>query len=87
MKEQELQRTLSALRAELDQLPASAPGRPRMLDLLARIEAQLDPAGTAPGEDKLLDGVQQAATEFEVEHPQASALLQRLVQTLSSMGI
>lgn len=87
MNEQELQHTLSALRAELDQLPASAPGRPRMLELLARIEAELASSSTSPPEDSLLDGIHQAATEFEVEHPQASALLQRIVQTLSNMGI
>lgn len=87
MNEQELQRALSALRAELDQLPASAPGRPRMLDLLARIEAELASSSNAPPEESLLDGIHQAAAEFEVEHPQTSALLQRIVQTLSNMGI
>ncbi len=87
MNEQELQQTLTALRAELDRLPESAAGREKMLGLLARVEAQLDPSIPSTPEETLLDGINQAATEFEVEHPKASALLQRIVHTLSAMGI
>jgi hypothetical protein len=87
MNEQELQQTLTALRAELDRLPESAAGREKMLGLLARVEAQLDPSTPSTPEETLLDGIHQAATEFEVEHPKASALLQRIVHTLSAMGI
>ncbi len=87
MDEQELQRHVTALRSELDRLPESSPGRDKLLALVARLEDQLDPATPSTPEETLLAGINQAATEFEVEHPQASALLQRIVHTLSAMGI
>lgn len=87
MNLQRLHRDLAELRAELDRLPAEAPGRARLLDLAARIEAQLDASRGAEARDSLVRGVSEAVAEFELEHPRAAGVLQRIVQTLSSMGI
>ncbi len=80
-----LKEDLAQLHHELDKLTADAPGRERLLALVERIETELreSPQRTEP----LVDGLSGAITDFEVEHPQATAILQRIVATLSSMGI
>jgi predicted transcriptional regulator len=87
MNRNELQNTLAELRAELAQLPADAPGRERLAQLMARIDAQLDEQRESEPQDSFLHGVNEAAAEFEVEHPRTAGLLRRFVNTLSSMGI
>ncbi|MFA5940401.1 MAG: DUF4404 family protein [Sinimarinibacterium sp.] len=87
MNLQRLHRDLAELRAELDHLPAEAPGRARLLDLATRIEAQLDESRDSEARDSLVRGVREAVADFELEHPRAAGVLQRIVQTLSSMGI
>ncbi|MEQ1437973.1 DUF4404 family protein [Fontimonas sp. SYSU GA230001] len=87
MNLQQLHRDLNELRAELDRLPPDAPGRARLRDLAARIEAQLDASRPSEPHASLVHGVRDAVAEFEVEHPRAAGVLQRIVQTLSSMGI
>lgn len=87
MNLQRLHRDLTELRAELDRLPADAPGRARLLDLAERIEAQIDESRDSEPRDTLVRGVNEAVAEFEVEHPRAAGVLQRIVQALSSMGI
>lgn len=87
MNLQRLHRDLAELRAELDRLPPDAPGRRSLLDLTARIETQLDESVESEPRDTLVRGVRDAVTEFEVEHPRAAGVLQRIVQALSSMGI
>ncbi len=87
MKQQRLNQDLDELRAELDRLPAEAAGRARLLALLARIEAQIDDADRAEPRESLVHGLEEAVTDFEVEHPRAATVLRRLVQTLSAMGI
>jgi hypothetical protein len=80
-----LKEDLAQLRSELNRLATDAPGRERLLALVERIEAEL---GAAPQRNEpLVDGLSSAITDFEVEHPQATAILQRIVATLSSMGI
>lgn len=87
MDSQRLHQDLNDLRRELDRLPADAAGRERLLALVARIEAQLDERSESEPRESLVRGIDEAAAEFEVEHPRAAGLLQRIVQTLSSMGI
>jgi hypothetical protein len=87
MDRERLHQDLSALRAELDRLPADAPGRERLLTLVQRIEAQLDEEVESEPRDSLVNGIDEDAAEFQVEHPRTASLLQRIVHTLSSMGI
>lgn len=87
MNLQRLHRDLAELRTELDRLPHDAPGRASLLDLTSRIEAQLDESVDSEPRDTLVRGMRDAVAEFEVEHPRAAGVLQRIVQALSSMGI
>ncbi len=87
MNRNELQRTVDELRSELAQLPADAPSRERLAQLMARIDTQLDEQRESEPQESFVHGVNEAATEFELEHPRTAGLLRRLVNTLSSMGI
>ncbi|MEC9363468.1 MAG: DUF4404 family protein [Sinimarinibacterium flocculans] len=87
MDRQQLQRHVDELRQELDRLPADAPGRERLQQLVARIDAQLDEHHPSEPQESFQQGMQEAVTEFEADHPRAAALLRRFVDTLSSMGI
>ncbi|MES0873837.1 DUF4404 family protein [Sinimarinibacterium thermocellulolyticum] len=87
MNRQRLQEHLDALRAELERLPAQAPGRERLRQLVERIDAQLDEQRDSEPHESFLSGVREAVADFEAEHPRAAGLLRRLVDTLSSMGI
>ncbi|MDD3763376.1 MAG: DUF4404 family protein [Nevskiales bacterium] len=87
MSDPHLQKAIDELRTELEALPSDAPGRERLVALLEQVEAHAaSDQGTVPHEP-LVDGLDAAVTEFEVEHPRATALLQRIVSALSSMGI
>lgn len=87
MDPQQLQQTVEELRSELASLPAGAPGRARLQKLVARIDAQLDEQRESEPQESFLHGMNEAAAEFEVEHPRTAGLLRRFVDTLSSMGI
>lgn len=87
MNPQRLHQDLGELRQELERLPADAQARQHLLALIARIEAQLDEARESEPREALVRGIDEAVAEFEVEHPRAATLLQRIVHTLSSMGI
>ena len=87
MNRPQLQQHLDELRAELDRLPADAPGRARLQELVARIDAQLDDQRDSEPQESFRDGISEAAAEFEVEHPRAAGLLRRFVDALSSLGI
>lgn len=91
MSQQQLNTDLTELRAEIERLPANAAGRERLIQLAQRIERQIDESAKADAqeesEDSLIDGINEAAADFEVEHPRTTGLLRRIINTLSSMGI
>ncbi len=87
MSDPQLQKAVDELRDELEQLPADAPGRERLRTLLENVEAHLASEDAPILHQPLVDGLNAAVTEFEVEHPRATAVLQRIVSALSSMGI
>ncbi|WP_169577430.1 DUF4404 family protein [Sinimarinibacterium sp. CAU 1509] len=85
MHQDRLKQDIAQLRSELNQLDADAPGRERLLSLVERIEAELGESSQRT--EPLVDGLSSAITDFEVEHPRATEILQRIVASLSSMGI
>ncbi|SFF64950.1 protein of unknown function [Fontimonas thermophila] len=87
MDRQRLHQDLTELRQELEGLPTDAEARQRLLALIRRIETRLDVPSAAESRESLVGGIDEAIAEFEVEHPRAALLLQRIVHTLSSMGI
>lgn len=87
MSPQRLHEDLAALRTELDRLPADTAARERLLALIARVEAQLDAERDREPREVLVGGIDEAIAEFEMDHPRTAAVLRRIVDTLSSMGI
>ncbi len=87
MPTERLQKLLGQLHDEVDQLGESSPDEKGRLEaLIGEIEANLD---GQPVEEQasLLAGLRSRLSEFESEHPTASGVAQRLMQTLSDMGI
>lgn len=87
MSRHELRATLDKLRAEVAELRFRDPrDRERMQALIAGLERQLRRSDEA-GREELLDLTSQTLKQFEVEHPNLTALLSRIVSALSAMGI
>jgi hypothetical protein len=85
---QELSETLARLRAEVEGLGFRDPEAPaRVHRLIADIERQLGDAGDSSQRASLLESLPKTIEELEVEHPQLTAVLSRIVTALSSMGI
>lgn len=87
MSQEEIRESLQQLRSELDVLGDSAPEvRTRLLSLVEDLEEQL---GSLPREDNplSLEYLRQLAEDFEVEHPRITSLVNRILVTLSNMGV
>ena len=80
---EEIKRNLKQLKDELGQIPEET----------GALEAKLQDAGEnietydAEGIDGLIDDVQDEIRKLEVEHPQLTALLGRLMTSLANWGI
>ena len=83
----ELQQQLNELREQLDKNQTlSLEEREDMHALMQQIEArlQLEPA---TNDNNLVDGVNLAVERFEVAHPDLTATLRNIANSLHSMGI
>lgn len=87
MNNDKLQQTLSALREEIEGLRLPAGEAERLKALIDHAEQGLDEESSVEADASLVDEFTQAIDRFEVEHPRFTALLGRLVSSLSSMGI
>lgn len=88
MSQDQLRDTLDALRAETARLGAGdAEARARVEALLAELETELENPDTAALADGFGDTVQTLVTRYEVEHPNLTAVLGRVLRALESMGI
>lgn len=82
-----LEEQVEILRGQLEQEPPlPAEKREALEALIAKFEVQLElePATQSPS---ISDDVNQAAIEFDAEHPVISGTLRNIMNTLSSMGI
>lgn len=87
MPTKRLQMLLQQLQEEITQLDeSSADERQRLETLFGEIEAALD-QDTAEQHATLLDNLKAKLVETESEHPTASGVVRRLMQTLGDMGI
>ena len=88
MSKEDLKQTLDRLRGDVSNLtfkdPASAE---RVERLMASLERQLTNTATASDRDSLLEDLPSTLAQLEVEHPNLTAALSRVITTLSSMGI
>lgn len=84
MSEEYLREQLQRLSSELEALPLDADKRDSIARLIADIESQLDD-GVA--DDSLVEQVETAVSNFEVEYPRVAAILNSIVTTLGNIGI
>lgn len=88
MTDDHLRDALAALKAEVEAGSATDPGhRARMEALCAQLELELDQDTDAERTRAFAETVQDAIRRYEVEHPQLTAVLSRILRTLESMGI
>lgn len=87
MSDQQLRKSLTELRSELDRLEADeAKVRQRLNALIASVETHVDaPADTAHHESLVRD-LRQSILELEVSHPRATAILNRITTALANIG-
>ncbi len=87
MAEKEINEALFALRQEVERLEQSHPAvKERLEALLIKLETRLE-AAEDDTHVHLLEDVKQALTQFEVEHPRVTGILNDLMVTLSNLGI
>jgi hypothetical protein len=87
MSSEKLRDQLEKLLTEIDQLKVAGERRAELEQLVADIEARLEPEIPVASEDSLVDQVDGLVTRFEAEHPSLSVSLKNIMMTLSSMGI
>ena len=88
MSKDDLRATLERLRTEAESLSFRNPrDRERLNALIKGIERQLKNTDDSGGREELLDALPGAIKQLEVEHPTLTALLSRVINALSSMGI
>lgn len=84
MPEKQLKEDLEQLRREIGELDVNdEAARERLAALAEEIEARIA-SNTGEG---LVENVQDAIREYEVEHPRATGVLNQILMTLSNMGI
>ncbi len=87
MPTKRLETLLQQLQEEITQLGDSSPEEKQRLEsLVVEIESTLNQE-TAEQHETMLDSLRAKLLETESEHPTASGVVRRLMQTLSDMGI
>lgn len=87
MPARELQEQLNSLREQLDRNPPlSLEERDHLRELMQQIEAQIK-LEEATQDNNVVDGVNLAIERFEADHPDLTATLRSIVNSLHSMGI
>ncbi|AUF97210.1 DUF4404 family protein [Pseudomonas shirazensis] len=87
MPARELQEQLDSLRDQLDRNPPlTLEERDNLHSLMQQIEAQIK-LEEATQDTNLVDGVNLAVERFEVAHPDLTATLRNIANSLHSMGI
>ncbi|AHC81673.1 MULTISPECIES: DUF4404 family protein [Pseudomonas] len=87
MPARELQERLNSLREQLDRnVPLSDEELAALHEEARQIEAQLKLEEATP-DNNLVDGVNLAIERFEADHPDLTATLRSIANSLHSMGI
>ena len=83
MSQEPLQESIESLKAEIEKLKATD------VETKARIEALVQDVENQAGEQNhgIIDNVQHLIETLEVEHPRITSLLNRMMMSLSNMGI
>ncbi|MCF7968739.1 MAG: DUF4404 family protein [Methylococcaceae bacterium] len=87
MAEKEITEALFILRKEVDKIEGDHPElKDKMESLLTKLEHRLE-AEEGGQPVHLIDDMKTALTQFEVEHPTASGIINELMLTLSNIGV
>lgn len=86
MPQHNLREQLEQLAQEIESLSIDDSRKEELQALLERVEQQLDQGEEAEPQD-LMDQVEGAISQFETEHPTLTGILNRILVTLSSMGV
>lgn len=86
MSQHNLREQLEQLAQEIESLSIDDSRKQELQALLERVEQQLDQGEDAEPQD-LMDQVEGAISQFETEHPTLTGILNRILVTLSSMGV
>ncbi len=87
MAEKEITEALFTLRAEVEKMEGSHPElKDKLESLLTKLENRLEATGEGQSLHLVAD-MKTALTQFEVEHPTATGIINELMVTLSNIGI
>lgn len=88
MNRETAQQTLDELQLEIAKLDQNSPEiKVRLQTLATKVEQQLSVLDEQAITANLLEQLEQSVEEFEVEHPQITDALSRILYALSNMGI
>jgi len=88
MKETRLRELLRELQEELDREDTVEAGSQELLrSVMDDIEEALKRSGAAAADDSITDRLNHAVVDFEATHPKLAYTLERLIQSLSDIGI
>ncbi len=88
MNEKDLHQELEKLRSEIDEVARhDTAAKERMMELVNDVEKSVDDAYEEEIDDNLLENIRETITQFETDHPRATAILNDIMVTLSNMGI
>lgn len=88
MTEKPIHHALSELRAEIDNLHLDdADTKNHLNQLLQSIEESVASESLENGHTDLIEDMSNAVTQFEVEHPRITGIINDIMVKLSNMGI
>ncbi|MFQ5661324.1 MAG: DUF4404 family protein [Gammaproteobacteria bacterium] len=88
MTEIKLQNELKKLRLEVDNLARdNIDAREKLNSLISEIEEKLDEPDDGTHYKTLIQNIKGNISQFETEHPRATAILNDIMVTLSNLGI
>jgi CHAD domain-containing protein len=88
MHKAELQKSLEALRYEVEALDdGNGPIQARMRTVIAELEEQIDDIDDEEVRADMVRGLPRLIEQFETKHPDMTEAINRVMVTLSNMGI
>jgi hypothetical protein len=77
---------LDQLRTELERAKASETDTTELESLIDRLERHLD-EDDEHDEPGMIDRLEEAVTSYEIDHPEATSIISRIIDTLSAAGL
>lgn len=87
MERKQLREHLEQLSDAIDGINASSDEKQRLSNLIDDIERQIDDSVVEDEPQNISDQLESLISTFEAEHPAVAGILNRIMVTLSSMGI